>query len=365
VVAEDNAGLADAIARLLSDRYTVIVGLDGEAALALVKQHTPQLLITDIDMPLMNGIELAKAFRAQTEDKSAPIIILSAVIDLGTRVAGLEAGAIDYVTKPFDPRELRARVDAQFRMRDLSLRLRRAEQLSTLGILTTGLAHELRNPANGIVNAVEPLIELLPPDVAGPGTGPGELLSVIGECAAQIRFLSKQLLGFRGEAQLDLSDARVSDLIQRAMIVVGSANRGVELRTAVGVDREIACSPQLIVQVLTNLLENGAHAAGPKGWVEVSTWVDGGRLGIDVSDSGPGVPVGIRDQIFEPFFTTKDPGKGTGLGLPFARAIMTRHGGTLEVRERQGRSRFVIELPAETLAESRASRYAAERAQRS
>jgi signal transduction histidine kinase len=363
VVAEDNPGLAEEIARLLSERYKVIVGLDGEAALALVEQHHPQLLITDIDMPRMNGIELARAFRDDAKDKLAPIIILSAVIDLGTRVAGLEAGAIDYVTKPFDPREIRARVDAQFRMRDLGLRLRRAEQLSTLGILTSGLAHELRNPANGIVNSVEPLAESLPRDLVAPGTSAGELLSVISECAAQINFLSRQLLGFRGEAPLELADVRISDLVKRAIATVGASANGVQFRAVTDIDREVACAPRLIVQALSNVLENAVHAVGKKGWVEVSTWAERGRIGIQVSDSGPGVPAQIRDAIFEPFFTTKDPGKGTGLGLPFARAIMTRHGGTLEVRERQGRSVFVFELPAETLAEARASRYAGSRAQ--
>jgi signal transduction histidine kinase len=362
VVAEDNPGLADAVARLLADKYTVIVGLDGNAAFELVKKHDPQLLITDIDMPGRNGIELAKAFRDHAKDKLAPIIMLSAVIDLGTRVAGLEAGAIDYVTKPFDPRELRARVDAQFRMRELALRLHRAEQLSTLGILTSGLAHELRNPANGIVNAVAPLQELLPADLVAPGTGPGELISVIGECATQIGFLSKQLLGFRGEAPLDVRQTKLSELVDRALSIVAPAALGVELRTAFDEDPEIKCSPSLLVQALTNLLENGAHAAGPKGWVEVTTWQENGRVAVEVSDSGPGVPKNLRDQIFEPFFTTKDPGKGTGLGLPFARAIMTRHGGTLELRERRGRSGFVLELPAETLAEARGSRYASDRA---
>ncbi|HEY1812426.1 MAG TPA: ATP-binding protein [Kofleriaceae bacterium] len=364
VVAEDNPALAEAVAGLLADKYTVIVGLDGQQALELVKEHEPHLLITDIDMPQMNGIELAKRFRDVAKDKLAPIIILSAVIDLGTRVAGLEAGAIDYVTKPFDPRELRARVDAQFRMRELALRLRRAEQLSTLGILTSGLAHELRNPANGIVNAIAPLTEILPPDFVKPGSGSGELIEVIGECAAQINFLSKQLLGFRGETQLDLADTKLSDLVNRAVSIVAPTAKGVALRTSIGADRDIACAPRLIVQALTNLLENGAQAVGPGGWVEVATWTNQNRVGIEVSDSGPGVPVLLRDRIFEPFFTTKDPGKGTGLGLPFARAIMTRHGGTLEVRDRQGKSSFVIELPAETLAEARASAYAAARAQR-
>jgi signal transduction histidine kinase len=358
VIAEDDPGLAEGVARLLSEKYTVIVGLDGNAAFELLKEHKPQLLITDIDMPGMNGIELAKRFREHTGDTLAPIIILSAVIDLGTRVAGLEAGAIDYVMKPFDPRELTARVDAQFRMRDLAIRVHQAEQLSTLGIMTSGLAHELRNPANGIVNAIAPLTELLPKELIAPDTGPGQLLEVIASCADQIGFLSKQLLGFRGEAQLQMSKAKLSDIIDRAINVSRAAAKGAELRMKLGPDGELECSAPLIIQALTNLIENGAHAAGPKGWVEVTTWTEGGRVAVEVADSGPGVPLGLRDRIFEPFFTTKAPGSGTGLGLPFARAILHRHGGTLQVRERQGRSGFVLELPAERLGESPRSRYA-------
>ncbi len=110
LVAEDDAGLAQATAQLLAEKYEVIVALDGLAALELVAKHQPHLLVTDIDMPALNGIELAKRFRAEVGDQLAPIIMLSAVIDLGTRLAGLEAGAIDYVAKPFEPRELLARV---------------------------------------------------------------------------------------------------------------------------------------------------------------------------------------------------------------------------------------------------------------
>ncbi len=350
VVAEDDVRLAEATARLLSERYTVIVGLDGELALELVKKHQPQLLVTDVEMPNMNGIELAKRFREHTGDRLAPIIILSAVIDLGTRVAGLEAGAVDYVTKPFDPRELMARVDAQFRMRELAVRLHQAEQLSTLGILTSGLAHEIRNPANGIVNAIAPLLELLPKELVGPETGPGQLFEVMTECAEQINFLSRQLLGFRRNQDLELAPAELTELVKRAIHLAQNALLGVEVRTSYTVDKPIYCSGPLLVQALTNLIENAGHAVGKGGWVHISTLYAGSRVLIEVTDSGAGVPVALRDRIFEPFFTTKAPGVGTGLGLAVSRSIVERHRGLLEIREHHGRPAFVIDLPG--LAES-------------
>jgi len=86
------------------------------------------MLITDVDMRDQRHRAVAPVPRDDRR-RLAPIIVLSAVLDLGTRITGLEAGAVDYVTKPFDPLELRARIRSQFRMRELAVRLQRAEQL--------------------------------------------------------------------------------------------------------------------------------------------------------------------------------------------------------------------------------------------
>jgi signal transduction histidine kinase len=348
LLAEDDVRLAEMIARLLAEEYTVLIAHDGVQALELVRPHQPQMLIADVDMPGLDGIELSRRFREVTGDRLAPIIIVSAMLDLGTRVAGLEAGAVDYVTKPFDPVELLARVRAQFRMRDLAVRLHRAEQLSTLGILTSGLAHELRNPANGVVNAIGPLVELLPRELTAPDQAIGELLEVIGGCAQQIASLSRQLLGFRNSGiDLELRPANARELVLGAATLAQSALAGLDLRTKLDADGVLLCAPPLVTQVLTNLLENAGYAAGRGGWVDVQTHAElqSGSLTVEVGDSGPGIPVELRDRVFEPFFTTKPAGVGTGLGLSVAREIVHRHGGTLEVRDRDGRHVFVMRLP--------------------
>ena len=355
VLAEDDVRLAEMVARLLGDEYTVYVGNDGVAALELVKKHHPQLLITDVDMPNMDGIELAQHFRESAQDRMAPVIILSAMMDLGTRVAGLEAGAVDYVTKPFDPAELRARVRAQFRMRDLAVRLHRAEQLSSLGVLTSGLAHELRNPANGVVNAVPPLVALLPDELKDPDHPVAQLLDVVQTCASQISVLSKQLLGFRhAENTLDVRPIALRDLVKRALNVCSAATTDVEIRLDVA-EAVVQVAPPLMIQVLTNLIENAAHAAGKGGWLGVVARVEGGRAVLEVTDSGSGVPVELREKIFEPFFTTKPQGVGTGLGLALSRDIVVRHGGNIAIRERAGRHAFVIDLPHDSELDAAAS----------
>ena len=165
------------------------------------------------------------------------------------------------------------------------------------------------------------------------------------DCATQIGFLSRQLLGFRGTSALEMQAANLPELVQRAVSLAQTSLTEVEMRTQLSQERSITCAPPLLVQVLTNLIENGAHAAGRGGWVQVLVSRSDGRLFVEVSDSGPGVPVGLRERIFEPFFTTKPQGVGTGLGLSLARAIVQRHGGVLELRERGQRAAFVIELP--------------------
>ncbi|MCA9676660.1 MAG: HAMP domain-containing histidine kinase, partial [Myxococcales bacterium] len=352
LVAEDNPRLAAQVARLLAEDHVVIVALDGLAAQDLAARHRPHLLVTDVDMPGMDGIELARRFRELTGDALAPVVILSALADPGTRLAGLDAGAVDYVVKPFDPRELLARVRAQFRGRELAARLQRAEQLSALGTLSSGLAHELRNPANAIVNAVGPLRRLLPAEVIRSDTPAGQLFDVLAGCAEQIAFISRHLLGFRRGGDLELRGAAVGDVVRRAITLAQPALAGVDVREAYDPLLPVWCAPPLLVQVLVNLIGNAGQAVGAGGWVEVGAREVDDRLVIEVADSGAGVPPELRERIFEPFFTTKDPGKGTGLGLALARDIVHRHHGVLELRERGGRSVFAIDLPGRAAAEA-------------
>jgi two-component system NtrC family sensor kinase len=230
-------------------------------------------------------------------------------------------------------------------MRELAVRLQRAEQLSAMGILTAGLAHELRNPANAIVNAMGPLTGLLPRDLVRPETAVGQLIEVLTSCADQIGFLSRQLLGFRkGIVDLDMRQVPVREILQRAVSLTHTGST--EVRINLEWDGSLKCAPPLLLQVLTNLLENAAYAAGPTGWVQLrSAAQDDGSVTVEVSDSGPGVPPQLRERVFEPFYTTKPAGVGTGLGLSLARDIAQRHGGVLEIRERAGRPCFVVELP--------------------
>ncbi len=345
LLAEDDLALASAIARLLAGDHTILVAHDGATAMALAEQHHPDLLITDVQMPGMDGFELTRRFRAIPGVPPAPVLVLTSRAGLDDRLTGFGLGAVDYLTKPFDPVELRARVRAQLAHRALTRQLYAAESLASLGALSAGLAHELRNPANGIVNAVAPLREALPPELADPDHPVTQLIDVMAECAEQVGYLSRQLLGFRRTGELELRRVPVGDVIGRALANASAALCGVELRTRATYTGAIRCATPVLSQVLVNLLENAAHAAGPGGWVEIATTRRPGRVTLEVTDSGPGVPLALRDRIFEPFFTTKPPGHGTGLGLSTSRDLVHRHGGTLEVRARGEHTVFAVDLP--------------------
>jgi signal transduction histidine kinase len=345
LVAEDDPLLADAIGRLLSVDYRVVLAGDGLTGLRMAQQHLPDLLVSDVGMPGMDGLELTRRFRELPGNRLAPVVLLTAFANLADRLQGFDAGALDYVAKPFEPSELLARIRSQLELRTLALRLNQSEKLAALGTLSAGLAHEMRNPANAIVNAIEPLAELLPDELRAEEHPVGQLLGVLRECATQMALLSRQLLGFKRPGELEYQQTTVVEVIGRAQALTQPLFKSIKLVEKLGYKGPFACAASLLTQVLSNLLENGAHAAGAGGWVEIASRVDGERLVLEVSDSGGGVPVELRERIFEPFFTTKPPGSGTGLGLTTARQIVERHGGILDVREAGAGTRFHLELP--------------------
>jgi signal transduction histidine kinase len=296
-------------------------------------------------MPRMDGIRLTRQFRALPNNRLAPVLVLTTFGGVGDKLSGFDAGAVDYINKPFEPAELRARMKSQLMVRTLALKLLESEKLATLGTLSAGLAHEIRNPANGIINAVGPLKEFLPPEVVEAGSPAGQLLDIIEHCSHQVAAMSRQLLGFSRGVEPKRGEVPIETLVSRVSATVSPSLDGIELRETLDYKGVIHCAEPLIAQVLTNLIQNGAHAAGRGGWVEVCTRLDEAGVVLEVRDSGPGVPDELRERIFEPFFTTKPAGVGTGLGLSTAREIIHRHGGTLDVRTAAGRTVFRVELP--------------------
>lgn len=349
LIAEDDPDLRRFLGELLRERYRVIVAPDGERALELAQTHHPDLLLTDVSMPKMNGHQLAQAFRELPGQRLAPVLMLTAHGQRGDRIAGFEAGAIDYMLKPFDPDELRERVAAQLRQRDMAVRLSESERLASLAVLSAGLAHEFRNPANGIVNAIEGLSYVLPEELQKDGPA-AELLDVIRASATQLRGLCKQLLGFAGPDRLDTGPQPATELIERALLIARPTVGDIEVRKRLDYTGELVCAAPFVVQVLVNLVENACHAAGQGGWIDISTEASADTIHLRVRDSGPGVPDDMRDKIFQPFFTTKAPGEGTGLGLPVSRRILEQHGGRLRVIAVEDGTAFEAVFPRVTSA---------------
>ena len=220
--------------------------------------------------------------------------------------------------------------------------LERAQQLATVGELASGVAHEIRNPLTGVLGAIELATKRLP---AGDPARP--LLTEAERQLQRIAATTTQLLRYARPPELRevVVDARL--LVERAERVVRqraeSGRVQVDVETApAAVD--VRVDPELMVQVLVNLMLNGIQAGPPGGRLRVQVRRQEAWVTIRVADNGPGVPVDLREQIFRPFFTSKP--EGTGLGLSISRQIAVRHGGSLRYEDTPGGgATFIVTLP--------------------
>ncbi|MEE8487542.1 MAG: ATP-binding protein [Gemmatimonadota bacterium] len=219
--------------------------------------------------------------------------------------------------------------------------MERAEQLASIGEMSSAIAHEIRNPLAGVLYAVE---------LAGRRVTSDEDREMLSEAEAQLRRLEKtasQLLRYARppDPKRMVVDARL--LVDQAATIAGyqASAAGVELETTTGETTvSISADPDLLVQVLVNLILNGIQASDRGGVVRVMLVQRSGQAEFRVSDDGPGVSAEHESEIFRPFFTTKHA--GTGLGLAISRQIVERHGGTLELRASAGDGAlFVVSVP--------------------
>jgi signal transduction histidine kinase len=368
--------------------YEVTAAQDGAEAWKLFDGEPFPMVITDWMMPELDGPGLIRRIRSAHRPGYVYAMLLTAKAQKEDLVEGMEAGADDFLTKPFDRDELRVRLRAGERIIRLESDLRatqttllQAEQLASLGRLAAGVAHEINNPIAYVINN----LAVLRRDVQAAlgllekyGTGRAILLREQPELAAELARIEEEMdlayvrgnvgrlfdssseglqrvraivENLRAFARLDEAERKEVDLnaALRSTLEVHKHDldaKGLRVQADLPDLPPVACHPSKINQVFSNILLNAAQASEPGGQIEVRSRPDAGGVLVEIQDHGPGIRPEHLPHIFEPFFTTRPVGSGTGLGLSVAYGIVRDHGGTLEAGSSEGEgSVFRIRLP--------------------
>ncbi len=353
LVVDDQAANLRAVSTLLTRYgYEVLTASTGEAALELALAQVPDLLLLDMMMPGMDGFELLARIKQHPELTRLPAVFLTAAQDRELLLRAFDAGAVDYVTKPFMPEELLARVNAHLGLKLTRDRLERvARERQELVNL---VAHDLKNPLSSVLFASD----VLRHDGCKPERIP-RYLEMIHESAADAigyirRYLETQA-AHNGKPQavtpVSLRDV-MAWLVERYELQLES--RGMRLDvTAAQHDAAVAIDALVLRQVAENLISNAMKYA-PGSVVELSIRsASPGFRQLYVEDRGPGIPPARQRELFKPFtrLAESDPADGlsSGLGLSLAKQILASSGGQLWYEDREGGgARFVIELPVAT-----------------
>jgi signal transduction histidine kinase len=255
-------------------------------------------------------------------------------------------------------RRNRELADALDQLKRAQSELVRSEKMASMGRLVAGIAHEINNPVNAVVNTAGPLAATLD-ELAGHPLDPTaisdvkEMIGVIQRGAGRTKEIVQALHNYsRGD-----DDRLVEIDLQRSIDETLDLLRH-HLKNGITVERHYGEVGRVrgrttLNQVFMNLLTNAAQAVGQRmestgerGTIRIVTARDGGKVVVTVADDGAGIPPEVLPRIFDPFFTTKDVGQGSGLGLSIVHGIVERHGGTIAVASEVGRgTSFTVTLP--------------------
>ncbi|MGE5625608.1 MAG: ATP-binding protein [Bacillota bacterium] len=342
LLADDNAELRTYVSQMLKPYYQVELAVDGEEALLRALESPPDLVLSDVMMPRRDGFGLLRALREDPRTRNVPIILLSARAGEEASIEGLDAGADDYLIKPFPARELLARVRTHLELaRTRRQWARELEQINReLEAFSTSVSHDLRGPLRSISGFAALLEEEYGEKLDD--TGRKYLDYVIGS-TRRMAELVEDLLKLARVTRAPLH-RRAVDLTALAQGVVGELRRQEpERRCEVDVAEGLAAEADagLVSIVLENLLSNAWKFSSKRAdaCIAVGAEEHDGALAFFVRDNGAGFDMERAGQLFVPFqrlHSEKDFG-GTGIGLATVQRIVARHGGRVWAEAAEGR----------------------------
>jgi signal transduction histidine kinase len=326
LLVDDNAELCEYLANVLREEWNVEVASNGTDALTIASLRPPDVIVADVLMAGLDGLDLARALRGHPRTSQTPIILATARSGDDARAAGLEAGANDYITKPFTTRELRSRMRSQ-------LELARARSEST-AVATRAkddflamVGHELRNPLSTMATTLQALqLRGSTPEV--------ELLS---RAQRQLTRLVEDLLESsrlsRGMIELQAKVTELSHVLDRAVELVTPWFEDKHNQLSISVPREglrIEADRARLARAISNVLMNASQYGSTGSKIRIEAQLTDGRVVLRIADDGAGIAPDRLSSVFTTFQQERRSG-GLGLGLAIAQRVVELHHGSIAV----------------------------------
>ncbi|MFH1057359.1 MAG: hybrid sensor histidine kinase/response regulator [Pseudomonadota bacterium] len=357
ILAIDDDEVARESAQVLLSRwgYRVSLAEAGEKGLHLLRQDPPDLILVDLQMPGISGLEVLAG--AREFDPAIVCVMVTGHATLQSAVDAMKQGAYDFLPKPFSPNELKHVVARGLERRFLELEFKelREEKARMEANFVTLVSHQMRSP----LAAVRQLMEVVVTESLGPM--PPAYREMVGRAVSRLDDLLHSLnawLAMSRLAESGIAERRqptglkglMAELAQRAAVDAEAAGQTLAVEEDPAGDVEISVDRETLLEALYNLASNAVKYNRAGGQVTLASRVGPFQVDITVSDQGPGIPEAEQPFIFDDFFRSKSPelkGKpGTGLGLAIARRVVKAHRGEITVQSAPGRGAiFTASLP--------------------
>ena len=349
----DNLRLLSAM--LADENFTVRIVTSGRHALQTAKLVPPDLILTDIAMPEMDGLALCAQLKADENLKDVPVIFISGLDETQDKVRAFAAGGVDYIVKPFQESEVRSRIHTHLELRRQKLALQENyRQLRKLEQLRQDLTHMIIHDMNTPLMVIRGYLELLETSEAETLSKSGKkYITEASNGTRRLISMTQEMLVVSkleaGQLQLYPEPLDLVALVRKLVLTTNQLQNSqqVQVKTApatltVSADRE------LLERVLQNLLNNALKFSPETAVVHLAIIATEKQARIEVSDSGSGIAPEFHQKIFEKFgqVETGNKRRGSGLGLAFCKLAVAAHGGEIGVESglNQG-SNFWFTLP--------------------
>ena len=359
LIIDDEKSNIDIILELLkkiniNNRYNVIIALSGEKALKIVEKRKIDLILLDIMMPSMDGYEVCKILKSNNETKNIPIIFITAKTDEYSIEKAFDIGGVDYITKPFRPKELLARVSTQLNIAEQSNIKNRLMQeqakMASMGMMIENIAHQWRQPLSQI-NSIICIIDI---EMSKENTNNHQVFERLDEIERMTKYMSDTIEDFRRffDSNKNREKFYIKDSVLNSISILKGSLKYNNIEIELDIDNNITIDGYVheLQQVMLILLNNAKDAFSVQNKKDAKILIRTRKLEkdieISVCDNAGGIAEDIINRIFELYFTTKLENQGSGLGLNIAKTIIEEHfyGGLSVVNSEDGAC-FKIILP--------------------